>query len=145
MQVRKERTAWRDAEISARHREWGWNCPGVDLDFLMVEYNRGLPVGLIEYKHYKAQMPNQKHPTYRALSTLANAADLPFLLCFYWPECWAFKVYPVNEIAKQHYTDPENMTEREFVTRLYRLRRLALSADISPILNDVKPPLAPTE
>ena len=51
--VRQERTNWRDQELSARHRTWGFNCPAVDLDFLMVEYNIGKPVGLIEYKHFK--------------------------------------------------------------------------------------------
>ena len=70
--VREERTGWRDARISARHRLWGFNCPSVDLDFLLVEYHLGKPVGLVEYKHYQAQEPNVIHPTYRALIDLAD-------------------------------------------------------------------------
>lgn len=33
MQVRKERTEWRDLSLSKRHRRWGWDCPAVDLGF----------------------------------------------------------------------------------------------------------------
>ncbi len=35
--VRQERTGWRDEKISQRHREWGYNCPAVDLDFEVVD------------------------------------------------------------------------------------------------------------
>ena len=65
--VRAERTGWRDQALSDRHREWGFNCPSVDLDFLMVEYNIGLPVALVEYKNERAWMPDFRHATYRAL------------------------------------------------------------------------------
>ena len=122
------------------HRQWGWNCPGVDLDFLMVEYNIGKPVGLIEYKHFNARMPSFTHPTYRALAALADVAALPFLCTFYWPDIWAFRVFPVNVIAKQHYEEREDMTERQFVQRLYRLRRLVLAKEITHILQDEMPP-----
>ena len=139
--TRLERTGWRDAEVSARHREWGFNCPAVDLDFLMVEYNLGKPVGLIEYKHHCSIMPlNLKHPTYRALSELANCAQLPFLIAKYWKRNWSFRVIPVNDVAQQHYSNPEDMSEREFVQRLYRLRRLVLTNAISDNLFDEKPP-----
>lgn len=138
--VRPERSGWRDARISARHRQWGFNCPAVDLDFLMVEYNVGRPVGLIEYKHFSAKPPVLQHATYRALSALANVSSLPFLVAFYWPESWSFRVIPVNEFAHQHYSDWEPLTERQFVTRLYKLRRLKLTETISDGLNDEPPP-----
>ena len=37
MEVRKERTGWRDEEISRRHRLWGVSCAATDIDFLLVE------------------------------------------------------------------------------------------------------------
>lgn len=46
-----ERSGWRDMELSGRHRIWGFNCPAVDLDFLMVEYNLGIAIAVVEYKH----------------------------------------------------------------------------------------------
>ena len=110
--TRQERTGWRDQAISARHRKWGVNCPAVDLDFLMIEYNSGKPCVLVEYKHFKAQHLNLNHPTYRALSALADSGNLPFIIAYYWPLCWAFRVLPVNEIAENFWSKGQRMTER---------------------------------
>jgi len=137
-----ERTHWRDEQISIRHRVWGFNCPAVDLDFVVAEYHIGKPVGLIEYKHYHAQKPNILHPTYRALTALAdgyNEGPLPFLIAFYWPDIWAFRVTPVNECAKLHFYDGELLTELNFVKRLYRLRSLMLTDHLMKQLHDVLP------
>lgn len=135
-----ERTGWRDADVSQRHRAWGFNCPAVDLDFLMVEYNIGKPVGLIEYKYHKTQQVlNLNHPTYRALRDLADTAQLPFLIAYYWKDIWAFRVLPVNGVAKQHFDHNEMLTEKQFVMRLYRLRRLVLTAELAAKLNDILP------
>lgn len=141
--VRQERTGWRDEAISSRHRVWGFNCPAVDLDFLVAEYNVGKPVALIEYKHNLAWIPNLQHATYRALSDLADGyrdAPLPFLVVFYWPDLWAFRVLPVNTVAHEHFITGDTFSEREFVRRLYRLRRLVLTRELEGKLNDALPP-----
>jgi len=137
--VRKERSGWRDLELSLRHRQWGFNCPAVDLDFLMVEYNLGKPVGLVDYKVYVVPTPNLQHPTYRALTELADIAGLPFLLAFYWPEIWAFRIVPVNAVAREAFVESEMLTERQFVSRLYRLRRLCLAKHLESNLLDILP------
>ncbi len=140
--VAPERTGWRDEAISRRHREWGFNCPAVDLDFLVAEYNRGLPVALVEYKHFKASQPVIKHPTYRALTALAdgyNEGPLPFIIAFYWPEIWAFRVWPINQVAKTNFQEGEFLTEFDFVARLYQMRRLVLARDLIPKLNRLLP------
>lgn len=134
--VRLERTGWRDQAISARHRLWGFNCPAVDLDFLMVEYNLGKPVGLIEYKHYLASDPNLMHPTYRALRELADLAGLPFAIARYWPSAWSFQVSPINDAALEHFNADELLTEREFVSRLYAIRSLAVGKHVLDRLSD---------
>jgi hypothetical protein len=46
-EVKKERSGWRDLELSGRHRRWGWDCPAVDLDFLFLEYDKGKAVALV--------------------------------------------------------------------------------------------------
>lgn len=140
--TRSERTGWRDESISRRHREWGFNCPAVDLDFLVAEYNIGKPVALIEYKHFRARQPVLKHATYRALADLADGyanSPLPFLIAFYWPDIWAFRVTPVNNVANQHFADGELLCERDFVARLYRLRRLTLTRHLEAFLNTALP------
>lgn len=145
-QVRQERTGWRDQKISERHRMWGYNCPAVDLDFLVVEYNVGKPVGLVEYKHEGAAMPNFNHPTYRALSELANAANLPFLIAFYNNTQWWFKVFPVNTRAKAIFTSSETLSEKEYVTALYKMRSRIIELAVLNKLNTAKPtpPVPPT-
>lgn len=141
--TRQERTGWRDQEISSRHRLWGFNCPAVDLDFLVVEYNLGKPVGLIEYKHFNARTPDLKHATYMALRELSDIGGLPFMVVFYWPGIWAFRVQPANEIALEHFDGVEVLTERNFVKRLYRMRRLVLSEHLQNKLNDQLPDECP--
>jgi hypothetical protein len=136
--VRQERTGWRDEEISARHRTWGFNCPCVDLDFVVTEYNLGLPVALVEYKHFKAQRPNPEHPTFRALTALCDGykdGPLPFFVAFYWPDIWAFEIMPINAASLKLVSKSRILSEREYVTGLYSMRRKVVAADVVKKLN----------
>ncbi|MFH1013597.1 MAG: hypothetical protein V1769_03705 [Thermoplasmatota archaeon] len=136
-----ERTGWRDKEISHRHRVWGFNCPAVDLDFLMVEYNIGLPVALVEYKYFNAAIPNLKHPTYRALHALADSAQIQFYLAYYWPDIWAFKIIPINELSQIFYNSkmPVIFTERQYVEMMYRIRHRAIDEYVFKLLKNELP------
>jgi hypothetical protein len=130
--VRQERTGWRCDAISLRHRQWGFNCPAVDLDFVMTEFNHGKPVALIEYKDRRAQEPNLQHSTYRALTALADGykdGPLPFLVAFYCPDDWWFRVIPVNGPANNHWKHCVGikLTEQRFVKGLYLLRKRELT------------------
>lgn len=136
-----ERTGWRDLEISSRHRQWGFNCPSVDLDFLMVEYNLGKPVAIVEYKRFTAQYPNLNHPTYRALNDLANSANIPFFIAFYYPTIWAFKVLPVNETSMEFYSD-KVYTELQYVEILYKIRSKSIEKFVLNKLNNQLPATA---
>ncbi|MCH9730664.1 MAG: hypothetical protein K0U84_13490 [Actinomycetia bacterium] len=129
---RTERTGWRDEELSLRHGCWGFNCPAVDLDFVMMEYNHGKPCALVEYKHRNARAADPGHATYRALVDLANNYSPGALPCFiarYDPEDWSFVVTPLNEKAQAHYSHCENerLTEQRFVRSLILLRKAVLS------------------
>lgn len=139
--VRQERTGWRDEKISARHREWGYNCPAVDIDFLVVEYNVGKPVALIEYKHEGAMMPNFNHPTYRAIKALADMSSLPFMVVFYNNESWWFRVYPQNDRARKIYKEATLLTEKVYVTSLYYMRNRVIEAEVLSKLSDKLPPM----
>jgi hypothetical protein len=133
-----ERTGWRDERISARHRQWGYNCPAVDLDFLVAEYNVGEPVALVEYKHESAQQAQLQHPTYRALSSLCRRADLPFMVVYYRPDPWRFLVVPVNERAVAFYRGPQSLSERRFVKSLYVMRERVVEAHVLAGLDDTE-------
>lgn len=131
---RTERTGWRDAELSRRHGLWGFNCPAVDLDFLMMEYNHGKPCALVEYKHKNARPINPDHATYKALVDLADerkGVALPCFVAIYNPEGWTFSVIPLNARAKEHYArcDGQLLTEQRFVKSLHLLRKRVLTTE----------------
>lgn len=132
-------------ELSLRHREWGFNCPAVDLDFLVVEYNFGKPVAIVEYKFYLARKPELKHPTYRALHALSDAAGVPFLIAQYWKDPWAFRVTPVNDRAKAIYKHGTVLSERRYVESLYLIRKMKADDEIAKLRVTLSETLPPAE
>jgi hypothetical protein len=46
--VRPSRRPWRDLRLNERHRDWGRDCPAVNLDF--VEFDNFYPIALMEAK-----------------------------------------------------------------------------------------------
>jgi hypothetical protein len=145
--TRDERTNWRDKELSNRHRKWGFNCPAIDIDFLMIEYNNGLPVAIIDYKRYSGSVENVSQASFRAITALANNSNIPFFVVYYWEKIWAFKILPINDIGKKiikNNSDKTDYTEKEFVTLLYNIRNINLTKqerDILNSLNNEYPPL----
>jgi len=134
--VKPERSHWRDEGLSLRHRLYGFDCPALDLDFILMEYDAGRPVALVEYKALGAPMPDSEHPSLVALRRLADSARIPCLMAFYSP-VWSFSVYPLNDHARERFTSGEVLSELEYVTRLYELRGRELSADVACRLNQV--------
>lgn len=130
--VAKERSGWRDEALSQRHRRWGWNCPAVDLDFLCLEYDSGKAVALVEYKHQNSPTQYAAHPSYRALVDLGNRAGIPVFAVRYGNDFSWWRVISLNDQAVSIIGEEIKMTEREWVTFLYKLR----GQDISESLLD---------
>lgn len=139
--------------LSDRHHEWGQDCPAVDLDFVMCEYNHGISVAIVEYKHHLADLGRSSDMNYRAMSELYlnDGRQIPLFVARYWPDTWAFRTCAFNESAAEWARglgfgwdgDWRPMTEQQFVRMLYRLRKDALTAgDERTIarLNTVGPP-----
>lgn len=146
-----------DRQLSERHMKWwGDNCPAVDLDFLMCEFNHAVPVALVDYKYFAAELGKTNERTYETLSGFYNkhGDQLPFVVARYWPDTWAFKVLPVNAAAQQWFYERFDvshddghdwlaLSEKDYVEALYALRGDALTAgDRRYIerLNTVRPP-----
>ncbi len=121
-EVKQERTGWRDEAMSNRHRDWGFHCPAVDIDFLMVEYDTGRPVALVEYKQEQARMQDRRHANYKALVCLGNDAGIAVFACRYAEDFTVWRVVPLNLKAREYVSEPTLMTEEEWVTTLYRMR-----------------------
>lgn len=147
--VAPERNRIRDNGLNDRHREWGWNCPAMDIDFMMVEFSSGLPMALCEYKHEHAGRINTKHPSIKAMVSLANASRIPAFLCRYADDYSWFDVHCLNKcatdavMATKARPDAQiyRMTEYEWVQVLYRVRGLALQPYIAKKLNGYAEPL----
>jgi hypothetical protein len=120
--VSPERNGWRDEGISERHRRWGWQCPAVDLDFVLCEYDAGRPVAIVEYKCETAAPVKLSHPTMRALRTLSDRAKLPFFLTIYSREYVAWRVVGVNYLATQRLPRPRDFSESEYVDFMLAVR-----------------------
>ena len=121
-EVAKERTGWRDQEISARHRKWGYDCPALDIDFLMLEYDRGKAVALAEFKNEHAAQIRMGHPSIQALINLADAANIPLFLVRYATNFSWHHVTPGNSNAKCFVPEAIKLTEPEWIALLYRCR-----------------------
>ena len=129
-EVRPERTSWRDQGISQRHRRWGWDCPAVDLDFLLLEYDRGRAAALVEYKHERAAPQYATHPTYRAMIDLGNRAGIPVFGVRYADDWSWWRVTPLNDLAKNWLPKQTQMNEEGWISLLYRIRGTEVPPDL---------------
>ena len=137
MEVRKERTGWRDEGISRRHRLWGVSCAATDIDFLLVEYNYNTPKAIVEYKNEHAPPQNLSASQYQVLKNLGDRAQIPVLAVRYTDDFSKFYVVPVNEKANEFLPKRTEMTESEFVALLYRMRNINLvAADVLNTINN---------
>lgn len=136
--VREERSGWRDEALSRRHREWGFDCPAVDIDFLAVEYDAGLPVALAEYKAAGTPV-DLKSPSMRAVATLANMSGIPFFLAWYSVDGWWFDVQPMTRLAGRYVSARRVFSEAEWVGLLYTLRKRQIPAHVDARLRRYRP------
>lgn len=127
-EVRTERTAWRDEGLSRRHRTWGWDCPAVDLDFLLIEYTHNQPVALIEYKNEHAVTIDFQSSGYQTLKNLANKANLPAFSVRYADDYSWWEVVALNAQGVTWVQGKQLLTEPQYVELLYRLRGASRSA-----------------
>jgi hypothetical protein len=135
-EVRPERTHWRDQELSERHRRWGWGCPALDIDFLLLEYDKGEPSALVEYKHEKAPDQYMSQPSYQALIKLASRASLPLFAVRYSGDFENWTVIPLNNLAQDHVPPGKTMMdERGYVSLLYTIRGQEIPVSVLNGLN----------
>jgi hypothetical protein len=123
--LRTERTGWRDGNISERHRLWGFNCPAIDLDFILVEYDSNEPSALIEYKNERAAPFDSESSGYKTIANLADKAGLPAFYVRYTSDLRAYDLFAMNGKAKavlKGRSEKKGLTEIRYVKFLYYLR-----------------------
>ena len=142
-----ERTGFRDEALSRRHREYGYDCPAVDLDFPLIEYSKGKAVALIEHKYHLADRADiRTSPSIEALRGLADGSNIPFLVVYYWRDPFSYEVHAGNNVAIKYREERgkkhpiKQMSELDYVYMLHDLRGRALPENIKVILSTTKPP-----
>lgn len=121
MQVKSERTGWRDQSLSLRHRKWGYNCPAVDIDFLMIEYDLGIPAALVEYKHEGYNMGLMSQSAWNAFRVLCDNR-IPLLKVVYADDLTWYEVQPMNDRAREFVSETIMLSEHQYVALLYDIR-----------------------
>jgi hypothetical protein len=129
--VSPERSGWRDEAISRRHREWGFNLPFADIDFLVCEYDRCRVAALIEYKNWKAKQISPQNPNIVTMRDLADRAQTPFFAVRYSEDLSTYYVVPLNYLANNVLAERTLMSELEYVTFLYKLRGRAIPLTVA--------------
>lgn len=99
----------------------------VDLDFLALEYDQGKAVAIVEFKNEHAQPQYASHPSYQAIIDLGNKASVPVFAVRYADDFVWWRVTPLNQCAKDALAERAEMSEKEWVTFLYRLRGREMS------------------
>jgi len=128
-----ERTGWRDQEISARHRRWGFNCPAVDVDFMLIEYDEGIPVAIIDYKlglQREVEPTAANHRAQQNLYVKANHQYIPvphYIVTYETQPAWRFRIRAVGVYALIYMkvaggTELRTLSESEYVAWLYEMR-----------------------
>lgn len=120
--VRAERTGWRDLALNERHRTWGIDCPMLDVDFVAVEYDTGVPKAIVEYKEEHAQKQWSLHPSYKALQILGTRANVPVFAVRYAADFSRFRVTALNPAARAFTPHAADLSEFDYVALLYRVR-----------------------
>lgn len=132
-----ERHGKRDNIISEKHRRWGSNVPAVDIDFLLIEYDRAKVQALIEYRHANGNI--RQDASIKAITDLANRAGVPFFIVRYryatddgtlWKKATVdtpafFQIFACNEQAEQLWSTQDVdswLTEDEYVVWLHKIR-----------------------
>lgn len=140
--IRNERTGWRDLALSERHGKWGYNCPAVDIDFLLVEYDNQQPVALVEYKGRKMKDGYfSDNSNVIAIFNLANLAALPAFVVEYYKVSGSTKwsITAINKMAMKKMdffgakiSTPVSVVceEAKYVSFLYWLRGRPFPEDI---------------
>ena len=132
-----ERHGKRDNIISEKHRRWGYNVPAVDIDFLLIEYDRAKAQAVIEYRHANGHI--RQDTSIKAITDLANRAGLPFFIVQYryatddgtlWKEATIdtpafFRITTCNQRAEELWFTQDVdtwLTEDEYIVWLHKIR-----------------------
>jgi hypothetical protein len=123
VQVRRERTDWRDSRLNEEHIEYGYVCPCDNVEFLMVEYDRSRPVALVDYR-LRNGVISETSGLLRHLCDNRHSS-IPYFIAEYEfnnEQIQKIAIIPGNETAFNLIGFREGLSEKDLVRLLYDLR-----------------------
>lgn len=108
--------------LSDRHRQWGFDTPMVNVDFLCVRYDGEVPVAIIEYKHFEAEF--QEDSNLRALQKLyVRQPDGSYIRCPLFVVSWQedFRAWQITDGYSVEKVVAWFPSEPQYVQWLYSL------------------------
>lgn len=136
--TKQRKTNLTDFRYKDEHRTLDGRFKMSDLDVFLYD-NEEEPVALMETKHYwKKQFNFTEEKQLIALTKLAARANLPlFYIFYYYPgvddysgienrygNVWRYKIFPINDLAKQTLNEPAEMNKRQYAEFEYKLRKI---------------------
>lgn len=152
--VKKERSGWRDEQLSRQHRTWGRDLTATNADaiysrettieegessvFVEIQ-NKNEPVLITDYKRMERKSVDWNSSALGCLQVIANRCQCAVTVVFYgYDPYWWFAVVPGNTIAALIYTKFAYLSEFEYVATLYQLRGLVMPSHIARNLSKKK-------
>ena len=127
MSVKPRFTDFGDGAISDWHRSLGDEMPAVDLDKVLIEYDRGRPKAVIDYKHVNSKNVDWVSPSFSAMRELCSARtyEIPLMVVRFDDRLTEFAVQPVNLTASAILSgNPRRkMTEQQYKIFLETVRQ----------------------
>jgi hypothetical protein len=108
----------------------------LDVDLVVVEYERTRPVALIDYKRMRPRPLSD--PSLTTLARLGDMAGLPAFVVFYAPAVWRFQPVALNKVSRRTMPGIDgSLRELEYVEWLYSLRGREMPGEVARRLLEV--------
>lgn len=149
--LKNKNTLWDYEIISHRHRDYGWDVPVVDIDFIYFKNSK--PIALIEYKEDSSTFnldESINHPTIKALNslTISSSYKIPFFLVRYTSyekEINTFVIFPVNKKAKEIVSNSLSLSREEYFSFVRNLEKdIDKKSDVKELFNPPEPNIEST-
>lgn len=129
--VKQERTDFRDEVLPLIHSQYGADHSH-SLSFLGLEYDRGIPVALLEYRPEDAPPLKEMHPVLQSTRALADASGIPFFVARHTADLREWTLHAMNDQARGQLGGVGEKTRDEaaLVRLLYRMRSREVPAEI---------------
>jgi hypothetical protein len=127
--VRLERSGWRDEEFEQWHARNLFRLPAGVGTLFFLEYDKSLPVALVDYVPKVYSKSNLNNLKYKAIINMCDKAGIFFFNAEFSEDLTTWTIGPCNDKAKVCLSSKTEMKEKEWVDLLYKIRGRNMSEE----------------